>query len=134
MKRLGVAAIITNKNDYHLLLGHRGKEPNRGLYVLPGGGVEDGETLEQAFCREILEETGLEIDPDINRWNDLIDVIELSDRVILVAHAFYFGTNTLKDGSDLYDVAWFDTQSLPNDISPVIKPVLLKYGYKIKKD
>ena len=134
MKRLGVAAIINTINDkaYNLLLGRRGKEPNKGLYVLPGGGVEDGETLEQALCREILEETGLEITPDINRWNKSINIIELSDRVILIANVFYLGLNAPKDGDDLYDVGWFDTHSLPNDISPAVMPILSKYGYKIK--
>ena len=34
-----------------------------GLHTLPGGGVELGETLEQAVIREVREETSLDIEP-----------------------------------------------------------------------
>jgi ADP-ribose pyrophosphatase YjhB (NUDIX family) len=42
-----------------LLLIRRGHAPHAGLWSLPGGRVEAGETLEQAVRREMLEETGL---------------------------------------------------------------------------
>jgi ADP-ribose pyrophosphatase YjhB (NUDIX family) len=44
-----------------LLLIRRGHEPSRGLWSLPGGRVESGETLEQAVEREVREETGLSV-------------------------------------------------------------------------
>jgi 8-oxo-dGTP diphosphatase len=46
-----------------LLLIRRGHDPHAGLWSLPGGRVEDGETLEQAVRREVLEETGLSVRP-----------------------------------------------------------------------
>ena len=57
-KRIRAVAIIVN--DGKVILMHRishGKE----YYVFPGGGVEDGETVEQAVLREVKEETSLEI-------------------------------------------------------------------------
>ena len=46
-----------------LLLIRRGHDPHAGLWSLPGGRVEEGETLEQAVRREVREETGLLVRP-----------------------------------------------------------------------
>lgn len=56
--RLGVAALVTNPEE-HLLLGRRGKEPNYGRWIIPGGGLKFGESIVDGARREILEETGL---------------------------------------------------------------------------
>jgi 8-oxo-dGTP diphosphatase len=55
-----VGAIITDHRG-RLLLIKRGHEPGAGLWSLPGGRVEPGETDEQAVVREIREETGLAV-------------------------------------------------------------------------
>jgi len=44
-----------------VLLIRRGREPFKGLYALPGGFVEIGETVEDACRREVLEETGVKL-------------------------------------------------------------------------
>ena len=46
---------------WRVLLICRGNEPFRGEYALPAGFVEIGETVEEACCREVKEETGVEI-------------------------------------------------------------------------
>ncbi len=134
MKRIGVAAVVTsNGHDYgELLLGRRGKEPNKGMFVLPGGGVEDGESLEQALAREIEEETGLSIQPNERRW-ERPELIELPDRIILVVRVVVAkGPAVPRDGSDLYDVRWFDPLVTCvdgiTDLSPVVHPVLARAG------
>lgn len=53
------ASAIIVKNDQVLLI-HRKKE-GREYWVFPGGGVEDGETKEQAVIREVKEETSLDV-------------------------------------------------------------------------
>lgn len=45
------------------MLVERGKEPLKNYWSLPGGIVETGEKLEDAVRRELLEETGLQIQP-----------------------------------------------------------------------
>ena len=45
-------------NDGKILLGY---EANNGKYIIPGGGLEDGETYEQCCERELLEETGMQV-------------------------------------------------------------------------
>jgi len=44
-----------------LLLVRRARPPDAGRWSLPGGRVEEGETLEEAARRETLEETALEV-------------------------------------------------------------------------
>jgi ADP-ribose pyrophosphatase YjhB (NUDIX family) len=44
-----------------LLLIRRGREPSRGLWSVPGGRVEPGESDRDAVRREVLEETGLHV-------------------------------------------------------------------------
>jgi ADP-ribose pyrophosphatase YjhB (NUDIX family) len=58
---LAVSAAIVR--DGQVLLVRRARPPAEGLFSLPGGVVEIGETLAQAVAREVREETGLEIEP-----------------------------------------------------------------------
>ena len=58
---LAVSAAIIR--DGKVLIVRRARPPAGGLYTLPGGGVEVGETLIEAVVREIREETALAIEP-----------------------------------------------------------------------
>jgi ADP-ribose pyrophosphatase YjhB (NUDIX family) len=50
--------------DEGLLLVRRNIEPHKGKLALPGGYIELGESWQEAGAREVLEETGITIDPD----------------------------------------------------------------------
>jgi ADP-ribose pyrophosphatase YjhB (NUDIX family) len=58
---LAVSAAIIR--DGHVLVVRRARPPARGLFTLPGGAVEAGETLGEAIIREVREETDLSIAP-----------------------------------------------------------------------
>ncbi|MCH8983258.1 MAG: NUDIX hydrolase [Acidobacteria bacterium] len=56
---VGVGVAIVR--DGKILLIKRRNEPGKGLWAVPGGKVEYGETLRDAAVREVKEETGLDI-------------------------------------------------------------------------
>ena len=58
---LAVSATIYREG--RVLLARRAHAPGRDLFSLPGGVVEAGETLAEAVAREVLEETGLTVQP-----------------------------------------------------------------------
>ena len=57
--RVAVGALVVHQNKVLLIL--RGKAPTKGMWAVPGGSVNIGETLQAAAEREVLEETGLQI-------------------------------------------------------------------------
>jgi len=70
---VGVGAVIVQ--DGRVVLIKRRFEPLAGQWSLPGGTLELGETLEAGVAREILEETGLEV--------EVGPVVEVFDRILL---------------------------------------------------
>ena len=54
------AAVITNERN-ELLVAVRAEEPQKGTLDLIGGFVDPGESSDQAICREVKEETGIDI-------------------------------------------------------------------------
>lgn len=79
--RLGASACVWR--DGRVLLIERDKPP-RGLWSLPGGHVEPGETVEEAARRELREETGLSA--ELQQFVGLYDIIRRDATGALVAH------------------------------------------------
>ena len=99
---VGVGALVRSGDRY--LLVQRGKEPRKGLWAVPGGKVEFGETLEAAAAREVLEETGLEVAVGAVAWvgNAIGDGYHF---VLIDFHASVVGGD-LAPGDDAADARW----------------------------
>jgi ADP-ribose pyrophosphatase YjhB (NUDIX family) len=104
-----VGALIIDGD--HILLVERGREPLKGYWSLPGGVLECGETLREGIRREVLEETGLEIQPS--------SIVEVFERImrdadgrpeyhyVLIDYLCTVDSGTLKAGDDVARAEWF---------------------------
>lgn len=72
---IGVGVVVLKGDD--VLLIKRGKPPRVGEWSLPGGLQEIGETVREAACREVKEETNVDI--VLGDILDAIDVIRPDD-------------------------------------------------------
>lgn len=61
-RRIPCVGAVIKDSAGRLLLIKRGHEPGAGLWSLPGGRIEPGETHQQALAREVLEETNLRVE------------------------------------------------------------------------
>lgn len=64
---LGHRAAVIIVSQEHVLLMHR-QRPGLDYFVMPGGKVEQGESIEEACIREAKEETGLDIELGEKLW------------------------------------------------------------------
>ena len=106
MRRVPCVGAVVHDERARLLLVRRGTEPGRGLWSVPGGRVEAGETPRQAVVREVEEETGLRITP-----GRLVGTVE-RDRpggvvyVIDDFEAYVDGSPPLRAGDDADEARW----------------------------
>jgi ADP-ribose pyrophosphatase YjhB (NUDIX family) len=116
-----------------LLLGERAKDPFRGKWVIPGGGVRFLENFGEAAAREIHEEAGIEIELD-----GIVDVQEIvtppdEHRVVIYCKAIYKG-GELRPGSDLAAARFFTKNEVKilvsrQQVTPTVEKVLRKMNW-----
>lgn len=93
-----------------VLLAERAVDPGKGLWCLPGGFLELGETVEQCGRRELAEETGLEADLEPSGVET--DMTEYGGILLVVMRAVsYSGRPT--PGDDAAGLGWFDPSDPP---------------------
>jgi len=94
-------------DDYgRILLVRRRNDPGSGLWSVPGGRVEPGETDTQAVIREMAEETGLVVEP-----GTLIGRVRRGQYDIADYRCAVVG-GSLRAGDDASDVRWCDATAL----------------------
>jgi 8-oxo-dGTP diphosphatase len=92
------------------LLAARGRPPNEGVYSLPGGRVEPGETLAEAALRELREEVGVEA--SLIGFVAFVEIIERDDdgrvrlHVVIAAHAAQWVAGEPRTGPEARDIRW----------------------------
>jgi 8-oxo-dGTP diphosphatase len=102
-----VSAVIVQNGT--ILLVKRGDEPNRGLWSLPGGHIELGETARDALAREVLEETSLQV--EVGEVASVHDVISREgDRIafhyVIVSFFATVTGGSLRASSDAAEARW----------------------------
>ena len=115
--RAGVSAAIFD-GDGRVLLEHRS---DNGFWGMPGGGVDIGESVEQAVKREVLEETGLRVEVKrlVGVYSDprQHNIASYPDGNVFQGVSFLFEC-VRKDGElrmsdESTDLRYFDVNELP---------------------
>ncbi len=122
-----MGAVVTDEQG-RLLMIKRGHEPGAGLWSIPGGRIEPGETDAEALVREMAEETGLTVEPGcllgrVRRpWRDgaVIDIRDYAATVI---------GGTLRPGDDAADARWVAAAELDSlEITEGLIEALTEWG------
>jgi len=103
-----VCGAVLHQGDKYLLVQEK-QAKVYGLWNLPAGRVDEGETLEQAAIREVKEETGL----DIILLQEVLVIHPAADRPVLHAYAANILGGTLAVPEDeLLDAQWFSYEEI----------------------
>jgi len=105
---LCVGAIARRADD--LLLVRRGTDPGRGLWSVPGGRVEPGETLSEAVVRELREETGL--DGTCGPFVGWVERIGEGHHFVILDFTVDVVAGDLVPGDDAAEARWVPISSL----------------------
>jgi 8-oxo-dGTP diphosphatase len=94
------AGAVVRDDAGRLLLIRRANAPSEGLWSVPGGRVEIGESPAEAAVREVREETGLEVEV-----GGLMATVEIGDYLVHDFEARVVG-GRLRAGDDATDARW----------------------------
>ena len=129
---VGVGAVVIR--DGKILLVQRGIAPSKGLWAIPGGALELGETLQQAAEREIFEETGVMI-----RAREPIYAFDFFERAddgrirfhfVIVDVAADYLSGAVKGADDALDARWLEPADLDHlPVSPSTLRLLKVVGF-----
>lgn len=110
---VAVGVLIRPDGDF-LLTSRPGGKVYSGYWEFPGGKVEGGESVEQALCRELFEELGIEV-TQLTRWKEqLVDYPHALVRLNFCKVTGWRGPLEMREGQSF---AW---QHLPVAVAPVL--------------
>lgn len=122
-----VGAVVFDAQG-RLLMIQRGHDPGAGLWSIPGGRVEPGETDEQALVRELLEETNLQV--KVDRFVGRVRREGLGGAVIDIRdYAATVTGGTLRPGDDAADARWVAAAELARlEVTEGLVEALTEWG------
>ena len=127
-----VYGIIFSKEREMVLLIKRRDVP---VWVLPGGGIDPGETPEIAVVREMKEETGFEV-KIVRQVAEYLPINKLTQVSFFYECEILSGEKTT--GDETKDICFFSTEKLPKQMPPPfedwIKDALLEQTNVIRKE
>jgi 8-oxo-dGTP diphosphatase len=93
--------------DGRILLVRRARSPAKGVYTLPGGRVEFGESLHEALSREIDEETGLAVDIlGLAGWREVLPAAGGGGHYVILPFAARWRAGEPRLNEELDDFQW----------------------------
>jgi 8-oxo-dGTP diphosphatase len=109
--QLAVSAAIFRGHE--VLLVRRARSPAKGVYSLPGGRVEFGETLHTALHREVAEETSLKIEiVDLAGWREVVPTAEGGGHYVIMSFAARWQAGDVVLNEELDDFRWLAPDAL----------------------
>ncbi|MBR9689708.1 MAG: NUDIX hydrolase [Candidatus Altiarchaeota archaeon] len=126
MRQVAVDAVIVKNGK--ILLIKRAFEPFKGMWALPGGRLDDGETVERAAIREAKEETGFDI-----QLKYLIGVFSEPKRdprgAMSIAFSAIVTGGEITPNKEAQDISWFPITDLPELAADHIKIIKKFIGF-----
>ena len=111
MNNIRVGCSVLIKSDDKLLLGIRNKEPNKGMIITPGGGVELFENMENTVRREIMEETGLAI-TNIHQLKTYEIINKPDEHRIIIYWSADYAKNQVHSATDLASAKFYSKKEI----------------------
>ena len=112
---LAVSAVIVRDGEF--LAVRRARPPMQGLFTLPGGGVEAGESIAEAVRREVREETGLTIEAGaLAGYREVItqdDAGRVQRHFVILTFAARWVAGEPRLNEELLEARWIRPAGLP---------------------
>lgn len=121
---------VAIRNDNRVLLVQEGKQASLGLWNLPGGHLEFGETLQEGAAREVREETGLEVSLSglIGAYTSIrMEDEHAASHGLRVVFSSRFERGTPEAGDQILNVKWVELDELAQiPDAELLSPHILK--------